>query len=111
MRDAQSPFPSHRLLRQGLAGLVFLALVAVVSLPAARAAGPIGWLPLWLLATPLAALAALRLADLRANQTGRRGEPVAAAAVRRRARSAPARRRGAVRPARPRRGAGSPAAA
>lgn len=108
MRDAQSQIPAHRLLRQGLAGLVFLALVAVVSLPAARAAGPIGWLPLWLPAMPLAALGALRLADLWA---GRRGMAVAATAVRSRARLAAVRRPGAVRSRRPRRGAGFPAAA
>src|SRR5690606_23693037 len=78
----------------------FLGLVAMLSLPAARGAGPVGWMPMWLLGMPLAAFAALALAE-RFTRTGARAaaEPVAAAASRRRARPAQARRRA------PRRGA------
>src|SRR5690606_17377803 len=60
-----SSSPESRFLRQALAGAAFLGLVALASLPAARGAGPIGWMPLWLPGLPLVALAALALADLR----------------------------------------------
>ena len=106
------PSPNaNRHLRQGLLGLAFLGLVAMLSLPAARGAGPVGWMPMWLLGMPLAAFAALALAE-RFTRAGTRAAaaPVAAAASRRRARPAQARRRA------PRRGAagrrpGAPAAA
>lgn len=59
------PSPAMTAIEQGLLGLLFLALVALSSLPAARAASPVfGWTPLWLLGLPAAALAtafALRL--------------------------------------------------
>jgi len=90
-----SSSPESRFLRQALAGAAFLGLVALVSLPAARGAGPIGWMPLWLPGLPLVTLAALMLADLRE----RRQEPAprAPATMRRRARPAQARRRAAGR--------------
>lgn len=86
-----------RFLRQALAGAAFLGLVALVSLPTARGAGPIGWGPLWLPGMPLVALAALMLADLRerVREPAARGST---AAVRRRARPPQARRRAAARP-------------
>ena len=94
--------PDTRVLRQALAGLVFLGLVAIASLPAARGAGPVGWMPMWLLGMPLAALASLALADLR--ERGPQAAPASpSAAPRRRARPAQARRRTAARPASPRR--------
>ena len=92
-----SSSPESRFLRQALAGAAFLGLVALASLPAARGAGPIGWMPLWLPGLPLVALAALALADLR--ERAREPAPRPAAAPRRRARPAQARRRGAGRPA------------
>ena len=102
-----SLFPAHRFLRQALVGAAFLGLVAIASLPAARGAGPMGWMPLWLLGMPLVALAALELA-------GRGGRapaaPAANPAARRRARPAQARRRKAVRAGQPRRRAAAPAA-
>lgn len=48
-------------LEQGLLGAVALALVAIMSLPAARGVGAIGWWPLWLTLLPFSAWAALRL--------------------------------------------------
>ena len=94
--------PEYRFLCQALVGVAFLGLVAIASLPAARGAGPVGWMPLWLLGMPLAALAALVLAQRRGR------DPVAAApaspaAARRRARPAQARRRMGARQAPPRR--------
>lgn len=104
-----STTPETRFLRQVLIGVAFLGLVAIVSLPAARGAGPVGWMPLWLLGMPLAALAALALADLR----GRTPQSAMASqvAARKRARPAQARRRMAVRPASPRRRAAEAAPA
>ena len=105
----RSTSTEYRFLCQALVGVAFLGLVAIASLPAARGAGPVGWIPLWLVGMPLAGLAALMLAQ-------RRGRgPVAAvpanpAAARRRARPVQARRRAAPRPASPRRRAAAPAA-
>src|SRR3546814_7155766 len=43
-----------------LLGALFLGVVAMLSLPAARAdSAAFGWMPLWLLGMPLASLAAL----------------------------------------------------
>ncbi|HZW19455.1 MAG TPA: hypothetical protein VFF71_11675 [Luteimonas sp.] len=54
-RDAAAP-P----LAAWLLGALFLGAIALLSLPAARAAnGALGWMPLWLLGMPLASLAAL----------------------------------------------------
>jgi hypothetical protein len=39
-----------------LLGAAFLGLVAVSSLPAARAVGAFGWMPLWLIGMPLTSL-------------------------------------------------------
>jgi hypothetical protein len=51
--------PDPRLL-QALSGALFLGVIAMLSLPAARAANVfIGWMPLWLLGMPLVALAAV----------------------------------------------------
>ena len=104
-----SSSPETRFLRQVLLGAAFLGAVAVVSLPAARGAGALGWMPMWLLGMPLAALATLALVDLR--RRGPVGHAVPAAASRRRARPAQARRRPAGRPAPARRRPGTPAAA
>ncbi len=41
---------------QGLLAVLFLAVAAVLSLPAARGAGPIGAMPLWLLLLPATGL-------------------------------------------------------
>ena len=60
---------SSRFLRQVLLGAAFLGVVAVISLPAARGAGPIGWMPLWLLGMPLCALGTLALRN-RSRQLG-----------------------------------------
>ena len=111
MRNATSPFTSNRFLHQALVGLAFLGLVAVVSLPAARGAGPIGWMPMWLLGMPLAGLAALALADVRSRAPAMRAAATPSAATRRRVRPAQARRRSAPRSATARRQPGSPAAA
>ena len=114
MRNAQSPLASHcptRFLRQVLLGAAFLGVVAVVSLPAARAAGPMGWMPMWLLGMPLVALAALDLADRRERWSAERGAPVQGAAAPRRVRPLQARRRPARRQAPTRRREQAPAAA
>jgi len=111
MRNVPPSPASNRFLRQGLLGLAFLGLVSMLSLPAARGAGPVGWMPMWLLGMPLAALAALAVADLRPRAPALRPQAVAPSAPRRRARPAQARRRNAPRPGAARRRPGSPAAA
>ncbi len=53
--------PSLSLLEQTLLGAVALALVAMLSLPAARGlSDAFGWTPFWLLALPLSAWIAAR---------------------------------------------------
>lgn len=53
---SQRPSSSVSLLEQSLLGAVALALVAMLSLPAARGVSDsFGWLPFWLLALPLSA--------------------------------------------------------
>lgn len=61
MRHATPPSPATRFLRQALLGLAFVGLVAVLSLPAARGTGPVGWMPMWLLGMPLAGLGVLTI--------------------------------------------------
>lgn len=52
---------SMSLIEQALLGAVALALVAMLSLPAARGVSEaLGWLPFWLLALPLSAWAVAR---------------------------------------------------
>ena len=46
MRNVPPSPAANRFLRQGLLGLAFLGLVSMLSLPAARGAGPVGWMPL-----------------------------------------------------------------
>lgn len=111
MRNVPPFPPANRFLRQALLGAAFLGLVAMLSLPAARGAGPVGWMPMWLLGMPLAALAALVLADLRPRGRALCRQTLAPSAPRRRARPAQARRRNAPRPGAARRRPGSPAAA
>lgn len=98
--------PDPRLL-QALSGALFLGVIAMLSLPAARAANVfVGWMPLWLLGMPLVALAAV--CGARFARTAR---PIATAAPSMRRRvdtGAQARRRGPT-PARGR--AGLPRAA
>lgn len=53
---------ADRLLARALLAALFLGLVALASLPAARAASAtFGWVPLWLLLVPATAWLALRL--------------------------------------------------
>ncbi|PJJ98583.1 hypothetical protein CO641_08235 [Lysobacteraceae bacterium NML91-0213] len=98
MRPASHRDPvSSPLLYALLLGLMFLAAVAMLSLPAARGASPIGLLPLWLLVLPAASLAALVVRDrLHAPSPG-----VATGAARRRP-AQQAQRRRATRATRPR---------
>lgn len=110
MQNTTSRPPVHLALYQALVGIAFLGLVAVVSLPAARGVGPIGWMPMWLLGMPMVALAALGLAGR--GQRGPAGRPAASGpAGRRRARPVPKRHRNAPRPAAVRRHPRAPAAA
>ena len=54
------------LIEQSLLGAVALGLVAMLSLPVARASSEtVGWLPFWLLALPLSAWTVARLLRLR----------------------------------------------
>ena len=98
--------PDPRLL-QALSGALFLGLITMLSLPAARAANVfVGWMPLWLLGMPLVALAAVCAARF-----ARTARPIATetlSARRRAATGVQARRRGPT-PARGR--AGLPRAA
>ena len=58
---SQRQWSSTSLLEQALLGAVALALVAMLSLPAARGVSDaFGWMPFWLLALPLSAWAAAR---------------------------------------------------
>ena len=64
MRPASHRDPaSSPLLYAALLGLMFLAVVAMLSLPAARGGSAIGLLPLWLLVLPAASLVALLVRD------------------------------------------------
>jgi hypothetical protein len=59
---------SVSLAEQGLSGAVALALIALLSLPAARGVSDtFGWLPFWLLALPLSAWAMARALRRRSN--------------------------------------------
>lgn len=72
---AVSPFPSNHARGDApdwagrvVLALVFLAVVAMLSLPQARMASPtFGWLPLWLAGLPTAAGLALAAARRRAR--------------------------------------------
>src|SRR3546814_16039274 len=56
-----------------LLGALFLGVVAMLSLPAARAdSAAFGWMPLWLLGMPLASLAALAAARFHLRRPRRR---------------------------------------
>ncbi|MCC7248599.1 MAG: hypothetical protein IT473_08245 [Lysobacter sp.] len=58
-------------LEQTLLGLAALAVVALLSFPAARGASEtFGWLPFWLLALPLCAWATARALRVRAARAG-----------------------------------------
>lgn len=60
--DASPIVATDALLARILLGVLCIAVVAVLSLPQARAASvAFGWMPLWLLATPLSAWLALQL--------------------------------------------------
>ncbi|GAA3924447.1 hypothetical protein [Luteimonas lutimaris] len=77
-----------------LLGALFLGAVALLSLPAARAAsGAFGWTPLWLLGMPLASLAALAASRLSLRLPRRRMPDSSPAMRRRRPGTAQARRR------------------
>lgn len=88
-----------RLVEAALLGLLFLAAVAVLSLPAARtASAQLGWVSLWLLGLPAAALAVARwLAWSRLRTVDTPAPAAMAPARRRRASVVPARRRAAPR--------------
>lgn len=79
-------------------GALFIAAVAVLSLPQARGVSEaFGWMPLWLFALPLAAWLGLQAGRLGDRAGGRREAPRAVAA--RRGRGLPqARRRAATLP-------------
>ncbi len=60
--------PALAMVEQAMLGLAVLALVALVSLPAAHgASATFGWLPFWLLALPLSAWTTARLLRLHAT--------------------------------------------
>jgi hypothetical protein len=64
VRQIPTGCPDPRLV-QGLFGLLFLGVVAMLSFPSARGASAwLGSMPLWLLGMPLAALAALHVRKL-----------------------------------------------
>lgn len=66
---SQRPSSSVPLLEQALLGAVALALVAMLSLPAARGVSDtFGWMPFWLLALPLSAWVAVRALRLRSHR-------------------------------------------
>jgi hypothetical protein len=66
------------LIEQSLLGAVALGLVAMLSLPVARAGSEtFGWLPFWLLALPLSAWAVARLLRLRDQRAWDRARPMA----------------------------------
>jgi predicted permease len=65
---SQRPSSSMSLLEQSLLGAAVLALVAMLSLPAARGVSDsFGWLPFWLLALPLSAWMAARILRYRTD--------------------------------------------
>ena len=85
---------------QVLLGLLFLAAIALFSLPGARgASSAIGAMPLWLLGMPLASLLALAAAHAFDANMSRRCNPASSAALRRRRQVPQARRRGNASPA------------
>ncbi|MCX7041095.1 MAG: hypothetical protein NT117_00080 [Gammaproteobacteria bacterium] len=66
---SQRQLPSASVLEQAMLGAVALALVAMLSLPAARGVSEVfGWLPFWLLALPLSAWAVARTLRRRSNR-------------------------------------------
>ena len=95
---SQRQSSSMSLLEQALLGAIALALVAMLSLPAARGVSDtFGWLPFWLLALPLSAWAVA--SALRRRIHGGRALPMATVhpigAARPRAQGAQALRRAA----------------
>lgn len=73
---SQRQSSSMSLLEQALLGAIALALVAMLSLPAARGVSDtFGWLPFWLLALPLSAWGVARA--LRQRSQRRRVLPMA----------------------------------
>lgn len=75
---SQRQSSSMSLLEQALLGAVALALVAMLSLPAARGVSDaFGWMPFWLLALPLSAWGVARAL----RQRGRRRPVVPMATV------------------------------
>lgn len=95
MRDPASRPSQHALalVEQALLGLVALALVALLSMPAARSvSGTFGWLPFWLTALPLCAWATARALRLSAPRAPTRplARVLVLASVRPRMRTRPA---------------------
>ncbi|MCD9045385.1 MULTISPECIES: hypothetical protein [unclassified Luteimonas] len=98
MRPASHRDPaSSPLLYAALLGLMFLAVVAMLSLPAARGGSAIGLLPLWLLVLPAASLVALLVRDRLLAPS-----PITATGAARRRPLQQAQRRRATRATRPR---------
>jgi hypothetical protein len=94
--DATTTSIDPRLL-QCLLGALFLGVIAMLSLPAARVdSAALGWMPLWLLGMPLASLGALAALHAVRLRLPRRRMPDSSAAMwRRRSGTVQARRRGA----------------
>lgn len=66
---SQRQWSSVSFLEQALLGAVALALVAMLSLPAARGVSDVfGWMPFWLLALPLSAWVAARALRQRSHR-------------------------------------------
>lgn len=79
---SQRPSSSASLLEQSLLGAIALALVAMLSLPAARGVSDsIGWLPFWLLALPLSAWMTARSLRYRDDLERRRARALPMATV------------------------------
>ena len=79
---SQRPSSSASLLEQSLLGAIALALVAMLSLPAARGVSEsFGWLPFWLLALPLSAWMTVRGLRYRDDLEHRRAHALPMATV------------------------------
>jgi ABC-type phosphate transport system permease subunit len=76
------PPSSASLLEQSLLGLTALAVVAMLSLPAARSVSEsFGWLPFWLLALPLSAWITARILRYRSDSQRQRAYALPMATV------------------------------
>ena len=79
---SQRPSSSESLLEQSLLGAVVVALIVMLSLPAARGVSEsFGWLPFWLLALPLSAWMTVRGLRYRDDLEHRRAHALPMATV------------------------------